>query len=78
MTRISEIVMKKYDLRILKYTSGKKIKRDYGQELFRLINETYANLYGYCSLTERQIDYYVDMYLSILRLDYVSVVVDSS
>lgn len=77
MTRISEIVMKKYDLRILKYTSGKKIKRDYGQELFRLINETYANLYGYCSLTERQIDYYVDMYLSILRLDYVSVVVDS-
>ena len=77
MVRILEIVLKKYDLRILKYTSGKKIKQDYGRELFHLINETYANLYGYCSLSERQIDYYIDMYLSILRLEYVSVVVDS-
>ncbi|MCM1355685.1 MAG: hypothetical protein NC212_04680 [Staphylococcus sp.] len=76
MTRIAEIVMKKYDLRILKYTSGKKIKADYGQALFNLINEAYADLYGYCTLTERQIDYYIDMYLSILRLEYVSVVVD--
>lgn len=76
MTRIAEIVMKKYDLRILKYTSAKKIKADYGHALFDLINETYADLYGYCTLTEKQIDYYIDMYLSILRLEYVSVVVD--
>lgn len=77
MTRIAEIVLKKYDLRILKYTSGKKIKADYGQALFQLINEAYADLYGYCTLSEKQIDYYIDMYLSILRLEYVSVVVDN-
>ena len=76
MTRIAEIVLKKYDLRILKYTSGKKIKNDYGKALFELINEAYADLYGYSSLSERQIEYYIDMYLSILRLEYVSVVVD--
>ena len=78
MTRIAEIVLKKYDLRILKYTSAKKIKEEYGHALFHLINETYADLYGYCTLTERQIDYYIDMYLSILRLEYVSVVVDKN
>ncbi len=77
MTRISEIVMQKYGLKIVKYTSGKKIKKDYGHALFHLINETYADLYGYCSLSEKQIDYYIDMYLSILRLEYVSLVVDS-
>ena len=76
MSRIAEIVMKKFDLRILKYTSGKKIKREYGQALFELINETYANLYGYSTLSQRQIDYYIEMYLSLLRLDYVSVIVD--
>lgn len=76
MTRIAEIVLKKYNLRILKYTSPKKIKEDYGHALFHLINEAYANLYGYCTLSERQIEYYIDMYLSILRLEYVSVVVD--
>ncbi|MDE5827668.1 MAG: N-acetyltransferase [Duncaniella sp.] len=78
MTRIAEIVLKKYNLRILKYTSAKKIKDDYGHALFHLINEAYANLYGYCTLTERQIEYYIDMYLSILRLEYVSVVVDAN
>lgn len=77
MKRVGEIVKKKYNLRVLKYTSGKKIKEDYGRALFHLINETYADLYGYCTLSEKQIDYYIDMYLSILRLEYVSVVVDS-
>lgn len=76
MTRVAQIVQKKYDLRILKYKSAKKIKKEYGHALFNLINEAYADLYGYCSLNEKQIDYYVDMYLNILRLDYVSLVVN--
>lgn len=78
MTRVAEVVKKKFNLRVLKYTSPKKIKEDYGRALFHLINEAYANLYGYCSLSEKQIDYYIDMYLNILRLEYVSVVVDSN
>lgn len=76
MTRVAEVVRKKFDLRVLKYTSAKKIKEDYGRALFHLINEAYAKLYGFCSLSEKQIDYYIDMYLNILRLEYVSVVVD--
>ncbi len=77
MSRIAEVVMKKFNLRIVKYTSASKIKADYGKALFELINEAYANLYGYSALTERQIDYYIDMYLSLIRLDYVSLVVDA-
>ena len=76
MSRIAEIVLKKYDLRIIKYTSAKRIKADYGEALFRLINEAYADLYGYSPLSDRQIAYYIDMYLGILKLDYVSIVVD--
>ncbi|MDE6370539.1 MAG: GNAT family N-acetyltransferase [Duncaniella sp.] len=76
MTRIAEIVLKKYDLRIIKYTSPKKLKNDYGEALFKLINEAYADLYGYSPLTDGQIAYYIDMYLGMLKLDYVSIVVD--
>lgn len=76
MERISEIVRKKYGLRNLKYTSAKKIKDEYGRALFELINRAYDKLYGYSPLTPRQIDYYIDMYLGILRLEYVSVIVD--
>ncbi|MCM1522656.1 MAG: N-acetyltransferase [Muribaculaceae bacterium] len=77
MARIAEIVLKKFNLRIIKYSSPSKIKAEYGEALFELINEAYANLYGYSRLTKRQIEYYIDMYLSLIRLDYVSLVVDA-
>ncbi len=75
--RIADIVSRKYKLRTKKYTSRKKIKEDYGVALFELINEAYADLYGYSPLTRRQIDYYINEYLGIIRLEDVSVVVDA-
>lgn len=74
--RIAEIVKKKFGLRVLKFTSRKKIKDEYGQALFELINEAYADLYGYSTLTPRQIDYYIKQYLSLLNLDLVTLIVD--
>lgn len=76
MTRVAEVIIKKYDLRVKKYTSAKKVKAEYGEALFKLINETYAGLYGYSPLTDKQIAYYIDMYLGMLKLEYVSIVVD--
>ena len=77
LQRVGDIVRRKYRLRTIKFTSSKKLKEQYGQALFELINEAYAELYGYSPLTDRQIDYYIDMYLGFLKLDYVSIVVDS-
>lgn len=74
--RIAEIVKQKYDLRVLKYTSAKKIKAEYGRALFELINETYDGLYGYSPLTPKQIDHYIDIYLPMIPLEYVSVIAD--
>lgn len=76
MMRIAELVQKRYGLRFVKYTSSKKIKEDYGQALFDVINEAYDQLYGYSPLTQRQIDYYIDLYLGLVRLEYISVIVD--
>lgn len=74
--RIAEIVKKKSGLRVLKYSSRKKIKEEYGRQLFHLINEAYDSLYEYSPLTDRQIDHYIDVYLNLLNLDLVSLVVD--
>ena len=57
--RISELIQRKYNLKIKKYTSGKKIAKDYGQEIFELMNEAYSPLYGYSPLTQRQINQYM-------------------
>ncbi len=78
LTRVASIVEKKLKLRVIKYTSGKKIKNDYGVALFELINDAYDQLYGYSPLTKKQINYYIDQYLPILKLENVSVIVDEN
>ena len=76
--RISDIISRKYELQTIKYTSSRKIVNDYGQAIFNLVNEAYANLYGYSPLTPRQIDHYIKMYLPVLRLENVSLIIDKN
>ncbi len=74
--RIAEIVRRKYNLRVIDIPSRKWVKEKYGQAIFELINEAYDSLYGYTPLTPRQINYYIDLYLGVIRLDYVALIVD--
>lgn len=77
MHRIADIVSRKFGLHIVDIVSRKWVKETYGQAIFDLINEAYKDLYGYTQLTERQINYYIDMYLGILRLEDVCLIADS-
>ena len=74
--RISDIVQKKYNLKVLKFTKTKALIQGYGQKIFELVNHAYADLYGYSALTQRQMDYYIKMYISMLRLDNVTLIAD--
>ncbi|MBQ8601865.1 MAG: N-acetyltransferase [Bacteroides sp.] len=74
--RISEIIMRKYGLKIVKCTSTKDINK-YGQAIFDLMNEAYSQLYGYSALSPKQIKQYIKMFLPILDLRMVTLVVDS-
>lgn len=78
LSRIARLVMDKYNLKIVKYSSAKKIKKDYGQAMFQCINSAYSNLFGYSELTPKQIDQYVDMYLPILDLDLLSIITEEN
>ena len=64
--KYAEIIKKRYNLKIRKLTRSQIRKERYGHKLFQLINDTYCVLYGYSLLSEKQIDQYVDMYLSIV------------
>ena len=76
--RVADIVRRRFELETPVYTSRKKLKEDYGHAIFHLINEAYANLYGFVELTPKQIDYYVNMYLDLLRLEDVCVITDKN
>lgn len=75
--RISDIVQRKYNLRVLKFKKTSEVYAgNYGQKIFDLINAAYDELYGYSALSQRQIDYYVKMYIPLLRLENVALIVD--
>jgi GNAT superfamily N-acetyltransferase len=72
--RIGEIAMQKYGLKILKFKNRKEIW-PYAYKIFDALNKAYAPLYGFTKLTEKQIRYYVNMYIPMLRLDFVTIVI---
>jgi GNAT superfamily N-acetyltransferase len=75
--RISEIVMKKYGLKVKKFKKTKEIW-PYAKQIFQLFNEAYRPLYGYSELSEKQIDYYVKMYIPMLRLKLITLIIRES
>lgn len=75
--KVAEGIMDRYNLRIKKLTKKDITKGDYGRKVFQLINDTYADLYGFSRITERQIDQYVKMYFTFLDLSLVTIIEDA-
>lgn len=73
--RISDLVQRKYGLRIRKVKSRKEIMESgLGRRIFELVNEAYAPLFGFSRMSDQQIDNYVKMYVPVLDLRMVTLV----
>ena len=74
--RITRIVKERLGLRVIKYTSHKKLASERGNAIFELLNEAYCHLYGYSALSPKQIQQYINSYLPLLDLRLVPIIVD--
>lgn len=74
--RVSAIVERKYNLKIVKCKSRSELAKRYGKQMFSLINECYAELHGYSELSEKQIEQYIKMYLPVIDMRLASFIVD--
>ena len=72
ISRIADMVRERYGLRIRKITRKEVKKERMGQRIFDLVNETYGSLYNFTPLPPDLIDKYVDSYLGLLDLDYIT------
>ena len=70
--KFAEIVKDRYNLKVRKLTKRQIRTENYGHKLFELINETYCVLHGYSLLSPKQIDMYVDVYLSLVDMKMLS------
>jgi hypothetical protein len=75
--RIAEIVKKKYGLKVIKFKKRKEIW-PYAYKIFETLNAAYTPLYGFTPLTPKQIDYYVKMYIPMLRLNLITIIIRES
>jgi len=72
---ISKLIQERYGLHIVEAKKTRDML-PYAAQVFRVINASYKPLYGFTTLTEKQITYFVKRYFSFIKPEYVSAVVD--
>ncbi len=77
ITKFAAIVQQKFNLQIIKPKNNKEIiKKGWATKIFELINREYSKIYGYSAMTQRQIDHYTKVYITMVRLDLMCMVAD--
>ncbi len=74
--KLTEMVRKRYGLRVHKFTRHELIEEGYGHRVFHLLNATYKDLYGFSELSDKQVDKLVNDYIKIADLNLVTAIMD--
>lgn len=74
--KVASLIEKRYNLHVKKLTKREIFEEGYGRRIFEIINETFAGLYGYSELTDRQIEQYIGMYFPMADLDLITLIED--
>jgi GNAT superfamily N-acetyltransferase len=75
--KVTDMVRRRYGLKLHKFTRHELIEEGYGRKVFDLLNATYADLYGFSQLSDRQIDKLVNDYIKIADLNLVTAIMDA-
>ncbi len=75
IVRISNIVLKKEKLKLIKSKSKRKLF-SYAKQLFDVINESYKPLFYFIELTDKQMDRFIKKYTALIKAKYILLVVD--
>lgn len=65
----ADLVTKRFGVKLFEPKSNKELKSK-GRQLFEVLNNSFAPLYEFTKLTDRQIDCYLDEYLPFVDKDY--------
>ena len=74
--RTAQYVREQIGLRVVKLSRSDVSRGDYGHRVFQLLNQAYQPLFGFSSLTEQQVDCFVDKYLKLVDLKLIPVVLN--
>ena len=72
--RLTDVVKERYRLRVHFAKSAREIKQHHAKPIFNLLNTCYADLYGFAKLSDRQIDKYVNDYISFADMSLLPLI----
>ena len=75
--KAARLVAERYNLHVRKITKKEVRKEQYGRKLFDLVNRTYCKLFDFTVLPDAVIDQYVNAFLGVLDMRYVTLVEDA-
>ena len=78
LLRVNEIIAKRSGVRIAEWKSRKQLIKNYANQLFELLDEAYAGLYGTTPLSRRQVEAYIDQYLGFVDPRFTKILVDEA
>ncbi|HEY9594829.1 MAG TPA: hypothetical protein VHE79_10150 [Spirochaetia bacterium] len=77
LTKMIEWAKKRYGYRLVDFDTIKELRKQYGQKLFDMLDETFEELYGTVPLTQKQKDWYIAKYLPFANPEYVKVALNA-
>lgn len=74
VNRVANIVKVRSHVHVVKVKNVRELNRRYGLQYMDVIDTAYQKLYNFQPMTQRQKEYYRDMYLPLLNFDFVTIV----
>jgi GNAT superfamily N-acetyltransferase len=78
IARAAALVQERYDLHIRRITKREVRREGYGRKIFDLINRAYSQLFDFTVLPDDVIDSYVNTYLGMIDLRYITLIEDKA
>jgi hypothetical protein len=75
--RVNELLSKRAGVRIYEWRSRRELITKFGAQVFELIDEAYAGLYGTTPLSPRQVRAYINQYLNFVDPRFTKIMVDA-
>ena len=76
LERIAEIVKQRSHVHVDKVHNTRELVRKYGIQYMDVIDEAYQKLYNFQPMTDKQKNYYKNMYFPLLNFDFVTIIVN--
>jgi len=78
MFQFADMIEKRYDIHIAKAKSTREFGNKYGLDMFHMYNTTFAELFQFTPISDKQIKRYIQTYMPIMIPEFVAVCVDGN